>query len=58
MATSSAKIFIGDDTTDGRSLIYKMKSKGSNIEPCGTPERKGDHAVRSTPIDNYMLSSC
>jgi len=44
MATSSAKIFIGDDTTDGRSLIHKMKSKGPNIEPCGTPERTGDQS--------------
>ena len=30
--------------TDGRSLIYKMKGKGSNIEPCGTPEKTGDQS--------------
>ena len=35
MATSSVKIFVGDDTTNGRSI----KSKGLNIEPCGTLEK-------------------
>jgi len=47
------KIFIGNDMTDGRSLIYKMKGKGSNIEHCGTPERTGDQS-EAYPL----LSSC
>ena len=44
MATSSAKIFIGDETVGGKSLIYKMKSKGPKMEPCGTPDRTGDYS--------------
>ena len=46
MATSSAKIFIVGETTDGKSLIYKMKSKGPKMEPCGTPDRTGDHSEK------------
>ena len=26
------------NTLSGRSLLYKMKSNGPSIEPCGTPE--------------------
>ena len=40
----SAKIFIEDETADGKSLIYKMKSRGPKMEPCGTPDRTGDHS--------------
>ena len=31
-------------TVGGRSLIYKMKSKGPRIVPCGTPDWIGDHS--------------
>jgi len=53
MATSSARIFIGDDTTDGKSLIYKIKNKRPNIE--GLVVDRG--LVKSPPIDNYTLLS-
>ena len=52
MATSSANIFIGEDTVDGKSLIYRMKSRGPKIEPCGIPDWTGDH---SDEHDNYSL---
>ena len=43
MATSSAKFFIEDETVDGRSLMYKLKSSGPKMEPYGTPDNTGDH---------------
>jgi len=55
MATSSAKIFVGDDTTDGRSLIYIMKSKRPNVEPCGTLERTGDQSEAHSSITTRCL---
>jgi len=33
-----------DEITDGRSLIYKINSKGPRIEPCGIPDRTGDQS--------------
>ena len=44
MATSSANVFIGEDTVDGKSLIYRMKIRGPKIEPCGTPHWTGDYS--------------
>ena len=44
MATSSANIFIGEDTVNGKSLIYRMKSRGPKTEPYGTPDWTGDHS--------------
>jgi len=57
MATSSAKVFIVDETIDGKSLIYyKMKSKGPKIEPCGTPDRIARGPLRKATIDDDPLS--
>ena len=50
MAASSAKIFIEEQTVDGKSLMYNIKSRGPNIEPCGTPERTRDQAEEHSLI--------
>ena len=44
IATSSAKIFIGELTADGKSLMYNIKSKGPKMEPCGTPDSTRDQS--------------
>lgn len=54
MAMSSAKIFIGEDTIGGKSLIYKIKGNGFRIEPCETPDRTGDHSEEQ-PL---MITRC
>jgi len=49
------KIFMEDETTDGRSLIYKTKSKGPRIEPCGTPDRTGNQSEAQPLITKHFV---
>jgi len=50
----TSKIFIGDETTDGKLLIYKMNSKGPKMGPSRTPDRTGDHSEKQ-PL---MMTHC
>ena len=38
MTTSLAKIFIEDETIEGKSLMYKMESSGPKMKPSVTSE--------------------
>ena len=42
MAISSANIFIVEDTVYGKSLIYRMKSRGLKVKTC--PDWTGDNS--------------
>jgi len=44
-----------EPTTDGKSLIYRIKSKGPRIEPCDTPDETGDQSEAQPFITTRCL---